>query len=1175
MKKTISLFAGVVACSGIVFPAAGAEPIQFNQDVRPILSNKCFACHGQDAKKRKAGLRLDTQAGLVEALSSGNHAVVPGDVSASSLIARITTADEDDLMPPTSTKKPLSEAEIATLTRWIAEGAVWEEHWSFQKVVRPEPPAVQDAAWVRNPIDTFVRLRMEAAGVAPAPEADRRTQVRRLYLDLTGLPPTIAQVEAYLADGQEGAYERLVDRLLDSPEHAEHMTRYWLDAARYSDTNGYHIDNERYMWPWRDWVIRAFNENKPFDDFTVEQLAGDLLPAPTKDQKIASGFNRNHMINFEGGIIAEEYRTHYVMDRVDATSTVWLGLTMACVQCHEHKYDPITHDEYYKMFAFFNTVDEQGIDGRDGNAVPIAPAATDQEDARLARLNERVAEIEAAMRAPMPEVDAAQTAWEEASRAKLADKWQVLTPASATSTGGATLAMVEGGIVAAGGEKPAKDTYELEFPLAQTNITGLRLELLPDPAAPESRIGRSDNGNVVISELEVEVGAATGEPNFQKVQFISADADYQQGGLEIAKAIDGNLETGYGAGGHESPGARTAVFVPTVPFGFASGGLLKVRIRQESEFAAHAAARVRVAVTSNADMALSRLDQWYVAGPYTAADGGQAYDTAYEPEQGIDLEATYPDGRQKWQLAVPGYEDGKVHGLSGRVCATYLYRKVIAPTARKTTFSVGSNDAVKIWLNGRVVLDNNTQRGVQPDQDTVEVNLEAGENELLMKVVNYGNAYAFYFRNTAEQTGEFPVGIENALAKAPESRNEQEKVQLQTFYRRLNAPEWQALDATLAQVREEKTAFEKALPTTMVMNEMAEPRETFLLIRGQYDQFGEKVQPGVPAVLPPLPEGAPNNRLGLAQWLVSPEHPLTSRVTVNRFWQQYFGVGLVKTTEDFGSQGAMPTHPALLDWLAAEFMASGWDVRHIQRLIVTSATYRQSSARRPELQSIPGSERLLAQGPRFRMDAEVVRDNALAVSGLLNKAVGGPSVRPYQPLGLWEEVAYGAGFTAQVFELGPIDHQHRRSMYTFWKRTSPPPTMMLFDAPNRETCTVKRGRSNTPLQALALLNDPQFVEAARFLAERMLTEAGDSPEERLNHAFNLAVSRPARPEELAVLRDLYEKELAGFAGDPERAQALLGVGLSPANPDLDPSELAAWSTVASVILNMDETITKT
>ena len=1178
MIKTTTIAACSIALTSALWaaaPASAGEPVQFNRDIRPILSNKCFACHGQDAMKRKAGLRLDNRDAMRSELPSGAKAVVPGDVAASSLIARINAPNADDRMPPADMPKQLTPDEIRLLERWVAEGAAWEDHWSFQRVERPALPQVNHPEWVRNPIDTFILNRLESSGVEPSPEADRRTLARRLYLDLTGLPPAIEDVEAFLADQQPDAYEQLVDRLLESTEHAEHMARYWLDAARYSDTNGYHIDNERYMWPWRDWVIRSYHENRPYDQFTVEQLAGDLLPNPTKDQLLASGFNRNHMINFEGGIIPEEYRAAYVMDRVDATSTVWMGLTMKCAQCHDHKYDPISQAEYYRMYAYFNTINENGIDGREGNSIPIMRATTDNEDTRLAKLNGEIERIQGEMREPMPEVDAAQAAWEEAGRATLQGKWQVLAPATAVSTGGATLTASADGVIVAGGENPAKDTYEVEYPINRTSITALRLELLPAPDAPLNSLGRSSNGNVVLSELEVEIGQAEGEPNFQRVAFISADADYAQPTLGIEKAIDGNIETGYGAGGHESPGARTAVFVPAAPFGYPAGSKLKVRLRQESGFASHTAARFRVSVSTDQDMALSRLDQWYVAGPYTAADGDKAYNTAFDPENGIDLEATYPDGRQKWQLAVPGYEDGKINSLSGRVAATYLYRKVIAPTARKTTLSVGSNDAIKIWLNGRVVHDNNTQRGAQADQDQVRVDLNAGENDLLLKIVNYGNAYAFYFRNKDEETGEFPLQLESVLAKAAGERSEAEQETVRTFYRRANSPEWQALDAQLAKTQEQETEFEKSLPTAMVMGEMNEPRDTFVLIRGQYDQYGDKVEPGVPAALPPLPEGVPNNRLGLARWLVDRNNPLMSRVTVNRYWQHYFGAGLVGTTEDFGSQGEVPSHPDLLNWLSAEFMDSGWDRRHIYRLIVTSATYRQSSHHREDTEEFDTKNRLLAHAPRFRLDAEVVRDNALAISGLLLEKVGGPSVRPYQPLGLWEEVAYGAGFTAQKFELGDYDHLHRRSVYTFWKRTSPPPSMMLFDAPNRETCTVKRSRSNTPLQALALLNDPQFVEASRFLAERMMTEAGDTPEERLNHAFQLAVSRPARPEELAVLEQLYETELADFDQNPDRAGELLGVGKATANPDLDPRELAAWSTVASVILNMDETISKT
>lgn len=1178
MKTTYSsIVAGVsvVLSAGFLSPAPAEEPIQFNRDVRPILSDKCFACHGQDASKRKAGLRLDTHEGALSELKSGLHAVVPGNPESSSLFQRITTEDVDDRMPPSEHPKQLSSEEIGTLTRWIKEGAPWEEHWSFQPIARPTTPAVERSDWVRNPIDQFVLARLEDHQIAPSEEADQRTLVRRLYLDLTGLPPTIADVEAFLADQQPGAYERLVESLLESTEHAEHMTRYWLDAARYSDTNGYHIDNERYMWPWRDWVIRSFQENKPFDEFTVEQLAGDLLPDATKDQKLASGFNRNHMINFEGGIIAEEYRAQYVMDRVDTTGTVWLGLTMTCVQCHDHKYDPITQAEYYQMFAYFNTISEKGIDGRDGNAVPRISATNEKQEARLAALEAEIRGIKEAMREPMPEVDAAQEAWESASREKLKDKWHFITPDTLTAVNGTTLTADSDGVIVASGENPATEVYEATYRMDTSGATGLRLEFLTDPESPDNSLGRADNGNFVLSELEVEVRPPGDGAEFTRVNFISGDADYGQDTLGIEKALDGKPDTGYGAGGHESPGSRTAIFVPDSPFGNVNGTLLRVRLRHESGFGQHNAARFRVSLTTDQAMTRARLEPWYIAGPYTAPDGKTAYNTAYEPEQAIDLEATYPDGRQKWQLSVPGYEDGKVHSLSGKVCATYLYREIDSPSARKTTLSVGSNDAIKVWLNGRVVLDNDIQRGVDKDQDLIPVDLEKGQNTLLMKVVNYGNAYGFYFNNTKEQTGEYPARIETILSKSEEERKLSEKHALRDFYRRVNAPEWKELDKKLAAKVQEKVDFEKDLPTAMVMDQMADPRETFILMRGQYDLPGEKVEPGIPDCLPAPSEGEPKDRLGLARWLMDPINPLPARVTVNRYWQRYFGVGLVKTTEDFGSQGEVPSHPALLDWLAAEFIESGWDIRHIHRLIVTSATYRQASRHREDTRAVDTRNRLLAYAPRLRLDAEAVRDNALAISGLLKHEVGGPSVRPYQPLGLWQEVGYGGGFTAQVFTLGEGDELYRRSMYTFWKRTSPPPSMMLFDAPNRETCTVKRSRSNTPLQALALLNDPQFVEASRFLAERMMTEAGESPRERLNHAFLLAMARPASEDELAILQQLYQDELTNFKAEPERAEELLAVGKAPANDALNKPELAAWSTVASVILNMDETITKT
>ena len=551
------------------------------------------------------------------------------------------------------------------------------------------------------------------------------------------------------------------------------------------------------------------------------------------------------------------------------------------------------------------------------------------------------------------------------------------------------------------------------------------------------------------------------------------------------------------------------------------------------------------------------MGPWYLSGPYTAYDGKAAYETAFEPEQGIDLEAAYEDGRLKWTQVLPGYADGQVHNLFGEVAATYLYRVIESPTRRNVTLSLASNDAIKVWLNGQVVHDNNVERTLGNERDRVEVELQEGKNELLMKVVNYGNAYAFFFDRANEELGDLPLDVAAVFGVPPFERTNNELDSVRRFYRRGHSAEWAAQDAVLAQLREEEKKLDNSIPTVMVMQEMPQPRETFILARGQYDQPGDKVEAATPAVLPPLPEDAPNNRLGFAKWLVSEENPLTARVVVNRFWQRFFGTGIVKTSEDFGSQGEWPTHPELLDWLATEFVESGWDVKHMQRLIVTSATYRQSARVSPELLERDPNNRLLARGPRLRLDAEAVRDNALAVAGLLVDKIGGPSVKPYQPAGIWEEVAYGAEFTAQRFEQDAGDALYRRSMYTFWKRQAPPPGMMLFDAPNRETCTARRARTNTPLQALALMNDVQYVEAARAFAERILTEGGESADSKLDYAFTVALARLPREEERELLLDMCEQEYTDFQARTEDAEALVSVGDSEPDAAHDKPTLAA------------------
>jgi hypothetical protein len=741
-----------------------AKEIDYNRNIRPILSDACYACHGPDRSRRKAGFRLDRKEEALEELRSGKLAIVPGDRTRSELWKRLT-ATKKGVMPPRSSGKQLTPAQIELVGKWIDQGARWDAHWAYTPPQRPRLPTVTDRSWPRNAIDYFVLHRLEQEGLRPSPEADRATLIRRLSLDLTGLPPTPAEIDTFLADQRPGAYERLVDRLLASPHYGERMAQHWLDLARYADTNGYRLDNHRDVWLWREWVIRAYNRNMPFDQFTIEQLAGDLLPHATLDQKVATGFHRNTMVNYGNGSDPKEYLVKAVTDRAVTTATVWMGTTLGCAQCHNHKYDPFTQKDFYRLYAFFNNVPEKGLDGDEGNPVP-------------------------------------------------------------------------------------------------------------------------------------------------------------------------------------------SLSVPS-------------------------------------------------------------------PEQARKLADLRRQGAQK------------------------------------------------------------------------------AEADLL-----------------------------------------------------------------------------RVIPSTLVMEEMAKPRVTRILLRGDYLDEGETVTPGVPAALPAMSSRLPANRLGLGRWLTDPGHPLTGRVAVNRLWQLHFGAGIVRTSDDFGAQGDPPSHPELLDWLATEFTARGWDVKAMQRLIVLSATYRQAPHLTEPLREKDPQNRLLARGARFRLDAEMIRDNALAVSGLLCGKIGGPSVRPYQPAGLWEQVAVGGNYTSQTYEQDKGDALYRRGIYTYWKRSLPFPSQSIFDAPNREACTVSRPRTNTPLQAMVVMNDPTFVEAGRVLAQRILQEGGGNLAARLKYAFRLCTARHPTPKELDILTRLYHQQWNNFRSDRQAAEDLVSVGESRRPAELDVTELAAWTTVASLLLNLDETITR-
>ena len=1007
---------------------AARPSIDFDRQIRPILSNACFQCHGPDEETRESGLRLDRRDDAIRPADSGQPAVVPGKPRESGLVKRISSNKKSFMMPPPESNKALTAAQKELLRAWVEQGADYRQHWSFTRPERAALPKVKNQSWPRNAIDRFILARLEAEGLPPGREADRTTLIRRLALDLTGLPPTPAEVDAFLNDQRPDAYELLVDRLLASAHYGERMALDWLDAARFADTHGYHIDSGRDMTRWRDWVIDAFNRDLPFDRFTIDQLAGDLVPNATLEQKIASGFNRNHMITFEGGAIPEEYLTAYIIDRVNTTGTVWLGLTVACTQCHDHKFDPMTQKEFYGLYAFFNNVPEQGLDGRKGNAAPMIPAPSQAQQRALDRLAAQIQDAEARLDGPMPVVDAAQAEWEKSALPARPAAFTALDPTELRSRGGTTLKRLPDHSIQALKTNPATEVYTITSTPGAGDVTALRLEALPDDRLANKGPGRSANGNIVLTDVRVAVGTIP-------LRLTAASADFSQRDYPVAHAIDDQPSTGWGIY-PEVGKPHTAIFTLESPVHLDGKTPLTVTLAFESGAGQHHLGKFRLAVTGDRDPLAPR---------------------------------TLPEA-----LA-----------------------KIVA--------------------------------------------LDCGQ------------------RTAAQQA------------------------EIRRYYRTRVAPECRLLADSLDRLRHERADLALSIPTAMVMEELPKPRDTFMLIRGQYDKHGEKVAADVPAFLPPLPQGAPRNRLTLARWLVDPAHPLTARVTVNRFWQAFFGTGLVKTAEDFGSQGELPSHPALLDWLAAEFVAPesprtpAWDVKALVRLIVTSATYRQSSVVTPELAANDPENRLLARGPRVRLPAEFIRDQALAISGLLDPEIGGRSVSPYQPPGLWEELASradGANWTAQVYVQGHGKDLYRRTLYTFWMRTSPPPSLMTFDAPDRETCTVRRARTNTPLQALVLLNDPTYVEAARKLAERMMTEGGATTDDRIGFAFRLATARMPSPKEQEVLRRVFDDELSVFRKDPRAAAKLLSVGESPRNSRLDAAELAAWTTVAGVILNLDETVTK-
>jgi hypothetical protein len=1025
----------------------------FNRDVRPIFAENCFACHGPDKSARKAGLRLDVRE---VALKAG--VIVPGKPDKSPLVERIFSDDPTQRMPPRKSHKNLTAAQKDLLKRWIASGAEYQPHWSFIAPKRPAPPPVKKTGWVRNPIDRFVLAELEKRGLEPAPEADRRTLARRLSLDLTGLPPSPARVEAFVKDTSGNAYERYVNSLLRSSHWGEHRGRYWLDAARYADTHGIHFDNFREMWTYRDWVINAFNRNLPFDRFTIEQLAGDLLPDRTLEQQVASGFNRCNITSNEGGLIPEEYLVLYTRDRTETVSQVWLGLTTGCAVCHDHKFDPLSQKEFYRMAAFFNNSTQGAMDGNIKDTPPVVPVPRMEDWPRwkqiprlLAAAHARVAERKAAA---LPEFD----------------KW---------------LASAKREDVAAA---PPADGLHLHAPLSE---------------GAGNKIDLTVNGKPRSVTLAKGIGWDRG--------YVAERAFKSQPGgtIEITDAGDFEKDQAFSC--------AAWVRLPKKMF----FGAVLARMDEKSDY---------------------RGWDFWVEGNRFGSHVIHKW-----PSDALKVVAGKSVKPSEWNHICITY-DG-----SGKVAGLRVYVNGVVQTARDV-----QADSLKNTIKTKVPLKL-AQRNNSSRIDNLQIQdlrvysraLAAAEVERLARGARLGAL----------------------VAKPADKRTPAEKDEIFSWWLSSRDKSYQSATALIARLEQERAAIRARGTVAHVWQERAGKPMAYVLFRGDYDKRREPVEPATPSILPPMPADLPRNRLGFAKWLLRPEHPLTARVTVNRFWQELFGSGLVRTSGDFGATGEVPSHPELLDWLAVEFRESRWDVKRFFKLLVTSATYRQSAQVTPLKREKDSYNLLLSRGPRFRMDAEMVRDYALAASGLLVPKLGGPSVKPYQPEGVWEAVAM-IGSDTRDYRRDTGEKLYRRSMYTLWKRAAPPASMEILNAPNREYCTVRRERTNTPLQALVTLNDIQFVEAARRLAENALKEGDGKTELSIDHMARRLLARPLRETEQKVVRQMLDELLAHYKASPAEAKKLIAVGESKADPKLDAATLAGWTMLANSLMNLDEVLNK-
>ena len=1023
------------------------EALAFNRDIRPILSEHCFQCHGPDAQQRQGELRLDLYQDALEAGQSGNLAIVPGQASKSEVWARIHSQDPELVMPPPQTGKPLTPGQIERIGKWIDQGAAYQGHWAFIPPTRPSVPLADLADNYPNPIDRFLLEKLRAQGFEFSAQASKETLLRRVTLDLIGLAPTLEQIDAFLADTSEDAYAKVVDRLLSSPHYGERMAIGWLDLARYADSNGFQIDSSRQQWPWRDWVIDAFNRNMPYDQFTIEQIAGDMLPEASLSQRVASGFNRNHRLNGEGGIIAEEWRVETVIDRVETTGTTWLALTLNCCRCHDHKYDPITQQEFYSLFSYFNNVAESGtLQGESRNTDPVLSVPTSEQQHQVAGYEKQIQQAQEALAQAEADIAVLMEPWETEFKKTIASSqptWNTLDPSSAKARSQAVLNRQPDGTFVVSGENPTFDVYEIQAPLAAGPLTGILLECFTDPSLPQQSLGRYPNGNFVLTRIEAIVTPpANASANTAGItaKISEAKADYSQKDWDISNTVQGNAGRGWAVDGPTRKETCRAMFLLESPIEVPENSTITIRLVQET-LGQHNIGRFRLATTALA----------------------------------------------KSTVAITGTQ--------------------------------------------------------------------------------------------------IPDSIKTTLATPRTERSDEQRKELESYYRKAaEGPIQQALRA-VEETKKKLADFKASWPTVMVMQEIPKPREAFVLVRGEYDKRGDRVDASLPKALPAMPADQPNNRLGLARWIASPENPLTTRVWVNRMWEKFMGHGIVKTTENFGSQADWPSHPELLDWLAIEWTnptvirevagkpVHAWDIKGLQKLIVMSRAYQQSTSLigKEKLYEADPENRWLGRGPRFRLSGEILRDQALQASGLLTPKIGGPSVKPYMPDGVWDETSvYG---DLRNYKHDTDDRLYRRSLYTVWKRTAAPPTMLLFDAPSREICIVKRSRTNTPLQALSLLNEVTYVEAARKLAERMVRHSETTVAEKLKFGFRTVTGRTPSDLELKLLEESWNEDRAYYGANLQQAEQLTQIGESKSQVE-SIADLAAYTLAGNVLLNLDEVITR-